>query len=302
MPQAACFIGGIIQHTPAAADSYTMANRIVILSDLHMGKTDAMVRSPKMLQPLWQGASGLVVNGDVAEVHDPRYQVKAAEDVLELHDLCESDRVDLTLLSGNHDPYISDIRHLLLHNKSVLITHGDALHPAIAPWCPSASLVREAHDKALSQLEPESRDELLGRLSVTQHAANEHWESYERSLQQSALHDILLRPWMVFQVLDYWRKVPQLAQSFVSQYAPKAKFFVFGHTHRQGVWRRGDLTLINTGSFGFPGRPRGVVIEGNTLSVYRIHGRNGAFHFEDSPLVQYNLPKANTTPDASNAA
>lgn len=110
-----------------------MKDRIVILSDTHMGRPEAVVRSPAELAPLWRGADSLVINGDVAEVHDPRHRVKAAGQVLELHDLCERDGVDLTLLSGNHDPYISDTRHLKLANGAVFVTHGDALHPSIAP-------------------------------------------------------------------------------------------------------------------------------------------------------------------------
>jgi len=279
----------IIQHVSPPTDNDTMGQRIVLISDTHMGRAGALAGSPDMLRPLWQGATDLVVNGDVAEIHDARYQVNAAEQVLQLHDLCEQDGVELTLLSGNHDPYLSDIRHLMLMNGEVFVTHGDALHPAIAPWCPSAALVRKAHDRAMSMLDPESRDALKSRLSVSQHAAQEHWQVYERSLQQSVLKTLAVRPWMFLQVLHYWRSIPGLARQFAEKYAPNARFFIFGHTHRQGIWRRGDLTLINTGSFGFPGKPRGVVIEDGLLSVFKICKHDGAFHFDHRPIAQYKL-------------
>jgi predicted phosphodiesterase len=266
-----------------------MKNRIVILSDTHMGRPEALVRSPRMLRPLWQGASAVVVNGDVAEVHDPRYRVNAAQQVLELHDLCERDGVELTLLSGNHDPYISDTRHLLLANNAVFVTHGDALHPAIAPWCPSAARVRQAHDRAMASLHPQDRGTLASRLSVTQHAAHEHWAQFEVALQQSALRQLLVRPWMAIEVLHYWHSIPGRAQKFAQQHAPGARFFIFGHTHRQGIWRRGGRTLINTGSFGFPGSPRGVVIDDGRLSVHKIRRRNGEFRFADPAIARWPL-------------
>jgi predicted phosphodiesterase len=266
-----------------------MNNRIVIISDTHMGKRGALVGSPDMLRPLWAGASSLVINGDVAEIHDPRYQIKSAEQVLRLHELCEEDAVDLTLLSGNHDPYLSDTRHLKLMNGAVFVTHGDSLHPAIAPWCPSASQVRKAHDRAMSRLEPETRDSLRARLSVSQHAANEHWENYEKSLQHSAWRELLFRPWMAFQILAYWHGIPARADRFVKKYANDTRFFIFGHTHRQGIWQRGGLTLINTGSFGFPGKPHGVVIEHDQLCVYRIRKHRNVFRFDDQPIAKYAL-------------
>jgi predicted phosphodiesterase len=278
-----------------------MTNRIVIISDTHMGRPDALARSPKMLQPLWQGASSLIINGDVAEVHDPRYRVKAAGQVLELHDLCEQDGVELTLLSGNHDPYISDTRHLLLANDTVFVTHGDSLHPAIAPWCPSAARVRQSHYKAMASLKPEDRDTLASRLSVSQHAAHEHWADFEKSLQHSTLHQLIRRPWMVFEILWYWHTVPSLAIQFAQQHAPQAKFFVFGHTHHQGIWRRRDTTLINTGSFGFPGSPRAVVIENNRLSIYPIRKHGQTFHLDNRPLANFTLHTA-ALPNSKGAA
>ncbi len=278
-----------------------MRDRIVILSDTHMGRPDAVARSPQMLRPLWQGASAVVINGDVAEVHDPRYRVLAAKQVLELHDLCERDDVELTLLSGNHDPYISDARHLLLADGSVFVTHGDSLHPAIAPWSPSAARVRQAHDRAMASLHPEDRGTLAARLSATQHSAHEHWAQFEKALQHSASRQLLVRPWMVFEVLWYWHSIPGLAQRFAKDHAPGARFFIFGHTHRQGIWHREGITLINTGSFGFPGRPRAVVIEGGRLSVYRIRRRGDAFCFADRALAEFSL-SASTISNSKGAA
>lgn len=266
-----------------------MKERIVILSDTHMGRDEAVVRSPGALAPLWRGATSLVINGDVAEVHDPRYRAKAAQQVLALHDLCEKDGVNLTLLSGNHDPYISDTRHLTLADGAVFVTHGDALHPSIAPWCPTAAKVRHSYDHAMATLKPEERDTLASRLSVTQHAAHEHWDEFEKVIQRSAIQQLIRRPWMVLEVLWYWHTVPQLAKKFADEHAPQAQFFIFGHTHHQGVWQRGGLTIINTGSFGFPGKPRAVVIEDDRLRVYQVRREGDTFGLSAPPLAEYEL-------------
>ena len=91
-----------------------MPGRIVILSDTHLGRPSCGAQSARALRPLWQGASHLIVNGDVAEIHHPRHWGEAARETMHLLDLCEEDSVALTLLSGNHDPFISEVRHLHL--------------------------------------------------------------------------------------------------------------------------------------------------------------------------------------------
>src|SRR5690606_41113795 len=51
-----------------------------------------------------------------------------------------------------------------------------------------------------------------------------------------------------------------------------------GHAHRPGIWRRHGRVLINTGSFSLPGRPRGVLIDSEKLSVRTIERRAGQYH------------------------
>ena len=47
------------------------SQRVVILSDTHIGKPGRGAPSAESLRPLWQKASRLILNGDVAEIHDP---------------------------------------------------------------------------------------------------------------------------------------------------------------------------------------------------------------------------------------
>lgn len=193
--------------------------------------------------------------------------------MLRLYDLCEADGVALTLLSGNHDPYLSDLRHLNLASGIVFVTHGDVLHPSIAPWTPSAPRIRAAHNEAL-----------VSRLSTWQYAAYVRWADFEEACGRSTLLTMARCPWLVGIILAYWKSLPTVAADFAAEHAPQARYFVCGHSPRQGIWARGDMTVINTGSFGLPGRPLAVVIDDGQLTVWRITRRSCCYRFGQRPM------------------
>jgi predicted phosphodiesterase len=279
--------------------SIDMTQRTVIVSDLHLGRPRYGVSSAEALRPIWQDAKRVIVNGDVAEVHHPKHQAIAALETLRLADLCESDEVELTLLSGNHDPYITDERHLLLADDAIFVTHGDALHPAIVPWARGHARIRDAHDAALEAVSPEDRDSLETRLRVSQHACYSEWKDLDR-LAEEARHasplGMLLRPHAAIQVLRYWKAFPEMAARFAAAYAPEAKFIVMGHTHRPGLWEIGPRVVINTGSYGFPGRPRAVVVEGEQISVYDVVRKGSKYHLAETAVATYDIAKLPAEP------
>lgn len=268
-----------------------MSSRTLILSDLHLGRPRLAALSAEALRPLWQGCSRLIINGDVAEVHHPTHWAIAARQVLRLHDLCEDDNVELTLLSGNHDPYLTDVRHLELANGSVFITHGDVLHPAIAPWSPRAGIMRDAHERAIEAIPPEERSHLDTRLKVSQFASHVEWSDMAHEASKSSVPQMLMRPWSVPQVLWYWWRFPRLAARFLHDHAPKSRIGVFGHTHRAGIWTIDHRVIINTGSFGFPGQPRAVMIENDRdVRVLAIEPGETAYRFVNEPVRELTLP------------
>jgi predicted phosphodiesterase len=263
----------------------------LILSDLHLGRPRLSAPSADALRPLWQGCAKMIINGDVAEVHHPTHWSVAARQTLRLHDLCEEDGVELVLLSGNHDPYLTDVRHLDLADERVFITHGDVLHPAIAPWSPRAGIMREAHDRAIAAIPPEERDRLETRLKVSQYASHVEWSEMAHEAAKSTVPQMLLRPWSLLAVLWYWHRFPNLAAEFLAEHAPRAKVGVFGHTHRPGIWEIGGRVILNTGAFGFPGKPRGVMIlDDRTVEVRAIDRcAEGRYRFQQQPLRSINL-------------
>lgn len=266
-----------------------MDGRIVILSDLHFGRPRWLAPSADALRPLWQGADRLVINGDLAEVHHPRHAAAAARKTMRLFDLCETDGVALTVISGNHDPFISDLRHLHLADEAIFVTHGDVLHPAVAPWSPAAGRMRQAHEQAMASLEPEQREDLETRLAAAQRACAAEWVMLKEQAGRSSIRALLLRPWSLAQVLWYWHVVPVLAAGFAAVHAPRARFVVIGHTHRPSIRRVGRRTVINTGSFCLPGPARMVVVEDDQLSVWSVRRRGDVYRAGRRPVRRFDL-------------
>jgi len=260
-----------------------MPYQTLILSDTHLAKPGSA--TAEGLRPLWQGIDELIINGDTAEVQVPWLRGAAVRQLDRLEQLTRQDGVKLTLISGNHDAYLTDRRSLQLANGHVLIMHGDALHPAVAPWTRSAKTLQRRSEHAIANA---PTDDLATRLDIAQHVGHSEFllEYVLSSLGESTARRILARPIEVPMVLKYWRSEPALAEQFMQRYAPQAKVLIVGHSHRRGVWTRGERTIINTGAFMFPGRPQCVIHQGDTLSVYRIRKNNDVYQRETTPVMQ----------------
>lgn len=260
-----------------------MPHTTLILSDTHLGKPSGATAAA--LRPLWQGIDELVVNGDTAEVQVPWLRSAAVRELDQLETLTAKDGVKLTLISGNHDAYLTDRRCLQLGSGSILVMHGDALHPAVAPWTRYAESLANRTERGIARA---AQDDLANRLDIAQHVGHSEFlrEYVIASLGESTLKRILARPIEVPQVLSYWRKEPALAERFLERYAPQTKVLIVGHSHRRRVSQRNGRTIINTGAFMFPGKPQGVIHQGDTLGVHRIIKRAGAYELAPKPVMQ----------------
>lgn len=247
--------------------------KTIILSDTHLAGNGQGAVTGAALRPLWQGADELIINGDVAELSDPRWRGDAARQVMDLADLCEADGVKLTLLAGNHDPLITDRRYLRLRGGEVFLTHGDLLHPSISPWTTNHRQLLALHDDALASLGSDDHDLLEDQCQAVQHAENLKWDhiaEHGHGPRRNALIRRLEQANKCARVLWFWHRLPRLAADFAQRYAPECRYFVFGHFHRAGVWRFGQQTIINTGSYHCPRRPHAVVIEGQHIEMFRV--------------------------------
>lgn len=270
--------------------------RIVILSDTHLGKPKGGAGSAEALRPLWAGADQLIINGDVAEINDAGLRAEAAKQVVRIEQMCEEDGVELTLLSGNHDPLLTDQRSLELNNGEVYLTHGDALHPAISPWTDHRDRLRFLNQRTHDALGQDESNSVDGHLAAAQYASHFTWDEMARNHQPAprglrGLYDNALK---AVRVLWYWHTLPRAASRFAKRHAPDSRFFVFGHIHRAGVWHLGGRVVINTGAYGFPFRPRAVVIEGGQLAVWPvIRSSDGTtFKMAGRPLASFPLRRS----------
>ncbi|MCG8508950.1 MAG: metallophosphatase family protein, partial [Rhodospirillales bacterium] len=134
-----------------------------------------------------------------------------------------------------------------------------------------------------------------------QHAAMAEWNEGVHD-PGIGLKQFLRKPWLGFVLLHYWTTLPARARNFMRQHAPQAEYFVLGHTHRHGIWQRGQRTIINTGCFGFPGRPLAVVLEGNYLTVWRILQQRGVYRFARGPMRVFDLPMETVESEMPSAA
>lgn len=266
-----------------------MTGKTLILSDTHLGRPRRATVGA--LRPLWQDVDELVINGDVAEVQIPWLRGAAVREVDKLADFTNRDGVKLTLISGNHDAYLTDQRCIELIDRKVLVMHGDALHPAVAPWTHAARKLKGLTDQAIDDLDPGEANDLDARLAIAQHVGHsEFLEEYVlNSRNESNLLRAVLKPWQVPKVLKYWRLEPDLAELFLDRYAPQARVLILGHSHHPAVTQRGERTIINTGSFTFPGRPWGAMIQGNTVSVYPIIKKHAMYRRAPEPVFQTEL-------------
>lgn len=265
-----------------------MPDRYLIMSDLHLGRQPWRATAD-MLRRVWEGFDHLIINGDVAELYDPRYIAEAEKQTLRLQELCETDKITLTLIAGNHDPYVTEQRYLYLADGKILLTHGDTIDPAIAPWCDTAPLMRQTFHSTIASFPIENREMLETRLTATHHAALAKWEFIKNDLHSVGFKRMLRRPWSFYHVIRYWQRFPHEATKFMAYYAPSASMLITGHTHRQGYWTVGARTVINTGAFAFPGQPHVVAVEGSKVDYYRLVRQNEQYVLPSRPLRSFSV-------------
>lgn len=259
----------------------------LVVSDLHLGQPG---RSPEpdAFAPLFAGFERVIVNGDAAELQVPELRADAARRLDRLRAVAERAGAELVLIAGNHDAFAAERRRVSLLSGRVLVTHGDVLHPAVAPWSSGAKEMKRDTLARLAAWEAEhgAAPDADARLEVARHVSHGEFLRLRRGEVASPLRRVLwwsLRPGRFVSVARYWRSVPARAAAFARACQPEAEVVVIGHSHRAGSWLRGGVRVLNTGSYPWPGKPHAVVVRGGSLSFHRV--REGAGGFELDPRV-----------------
>ncbi|CAN5171463.1 hypothetical protein BH23VER1_BH23VER1_14540 [soil metagenome] len=227
---------------------------IRILSDLHLGHSGCLVRQVEELRPLVEGAGTIVLNGDTLEERARNFRARSDAMVAALRELCRVEGADVVVLTGNHDPSVSDVHYLDLLGGRVFVTHGDALFKMISPWSKRIDRSRAAIEAIRAEYSEEQLDDLDTRMELTKRSCFE-MSAFESEMAPGLWSRLWTfgaelwpprRPWAI---LTSWATAAPRAFRLLRRYRPQAEVMVIGHTHRPGVWRNGDKTVVNTGGF-----------------------------------------------------
>lgn len=246
---------------------------VAVISDLHLGHPASYLKDPAMLVPLLGPARTLVVNGDSGELLTLCRRETARARIRRLHEICADKGIDLLFVTGNHDPFISSLHYLDLFGGKVFLTHGDALHPMIAPWSREGPIMgRERRRLTRGAREPDTLDEVMLLTKRISLVASVYMPDIRRGFlaRVEMLGRFALKPWRIVHTLDYWGNVAHYSHALRARFRPDARLMLIGHTHRAGVWQTRDFTLVNTGSYQPLSRPLIVHLDERRAAVYRV--------------------------------
>jgi predicted phosphodiesterase len=263
-----------------------LADRYVVVSDLHLGRPDGL-RSPSELDAILEPGACLVLNGDSAELRDPQHREAAEVALADLRARARGRGASLVMLAGNHDPDIAPERMMSLAGGTVIVTHGDAFHPSVAPWSARAAAMRSAWNETLDALPPELRGTVQATFAAARAAGR---AEVGVGASHTTLRRLLTSPSALLSIMMYWRAFPALAARFAETFAASASIVVAGHSHWHGVSRVGQRTIVNTGAFAPPRAPHAAIIERDRLALVRLRFVAGSYRFADSPQVVIALP------------
>ncbi|QDU63272.1 UDP-2,3-diacylglucosamine hydrolase [Planctomycetes bacterium Pan216] len=271
-------------------DSRSLETPIVVLSDLHLAHPATYLKNPEFLRPLLDGARTLILNGDTFEQLNLARRSEALDKGKQLLEQCAEQGISTVLITGNHDPQASSLHHLDLFGGRVFLTHGDMLHPAIAPWSSDARVLLAEHHRLLGGgPEPDDLDEalrltkrsaLVGSIYDDEVRAKAGWWARFMFVGRFAL-----QPWRVPMALIYWANVSHYATVTQRRFRPDSKLMLIGHTHRPGVWQHHDFTLVNTGSFHPMSKP--LLVRMNENEAVVLSTRRRGDHFEPGSVLHH---------------
>ncbi|MDX2187996.1 MAG: metallophosphoesterase family protein [Opitutaceae bacterium] len=249
-----------------------MPERVRILSDLHYLDGDSRLRDLRQLEPLLGDVDHLVLNGDSL---DTQRTSNGDGEAAILHAWFESRVKQVTFLTGNHDPVISDTHELDLCGGAVWLFHGDVLYDGIAPWSSiGRRLTREVRQaRVRAGLGRDAKfDELIRIHRSVCRTIHVEYDVTRKDLPYRAWRFFrsLFPPNQLLTMLYVWSMMPRHALAFASRHRPAAKVVVTGHCHAPSIRHEGGRWAINTGSFC---RPRGtwcVDVVANELEVREV--------------------------------
>jgi predicted phosphodiesterase len=248
----------------------------IIISDLHLGHRASQIRDPEELVPILKEASSVIFNGDTVEMRTAVDRPVGRHMAAVIARLCHSIGCRPTFVNGNHDPTVSKIDHLDLMDGQILVTHGDILFLGVAPWSRQALAYRKIHLRALSNLGPDAlmnfEKRLLAakRTSIKLQLLERPVTEHSKAPKLAVLMQQFWPPHRPFMILHAWLQTPTLAARLCDLFRPNAKYVIVGHTHYPGFWKRGLVTVINTGSYVLHFGALAVLLDGESIEIRKV--------------------------------
>jgi predicted phosphodiesterase len=248
----------------------------IIISDLHLGHRASQVRDPEELVPILKEARSVIFNGDTVEMRTAVDRPVGRHMAAVIARLCHSIGCRPTFVNGNHDPTVSKIDHLDLMDGQILVTHGDILFLGVAPWSRQALAYRKIHLRALANLGPDAlmnfEKRLLAakRTSIKLQLLERPVTEHSKAPKLAVLMQQFWPPHRPFMILHAWLQTPTLAARLCDLFRPNAKYVIVGHTHYPGFWKRGPVTVINTGSYVLHFGALAVILDGESIEIRKV--------------------------------
>ena len=247
-----------------------------ILSDLHFRDATTRLRRLEDLEPLLAGVDELWLNGDTC---DNQTGLPAAE-VESIRRFFRTRVPTVRFLTGNHDPDISTDHWCATSAGRLCATHGDAFFESAVPWGRQRDELATRIRAAMAAHPGLDDNTLDGRLALHRIACTDLPRECdpENTSHRHRLHRLVTEFWPPRQplaMLHAWHSLPDRVAAAVPRWFPRAQVVVTGHVHFPKVWRRGALTVINTGALTGPLGAYLVDVIGDRVAVHRLRLTRG---------------------------
>ncbi len=247
-----------------------------ILSDLHFRDAATRLRRLEDLEPLLAGVDELWLNGDTC---DNQTGLPAAE-VEAIRRFFRTRVPTVRFLTGNHDPDLSADHWCSTPDGRLCATHGDAFFENAVPWGRQRDVLA-TRIRAAMAAHPELDDTTLdGRLALHRIACTglPREQDPANTGHLHRLRRLFTEFWPPRQplaMLHAWHSLPDRVAAVAPRWFPHAQVVVTGHVHFPKVWRRGALTIVNTGAFTGPLGAYLVDVVGDRVAVHRLRLTRG---------------------------
>ena len=253
---------------------------IRIISDLHYRDSSSHLSDLHQLEPALQGVDELWVNGDLCDAGCD-YAPENMESIMSFF----TDRVaTVRFITGNHDPQISDVHALSAAADRVWVTHGDVFLADIVPWSTVRPLIRkrlEGLRASHPELDHENWHDRLTLHRLATQRLPEKCLTGRVPLQIKLRHlfQQLFPPRKPWHMLKTWLTWPHITSLAMKRWQPQAQVLITGHIHFPHIWKRENLTIVNTGAFSGPLGALTVDIDENTglVQIRRLRLANRRF-------------------------